>query len=72
MTIGRIFTDTFAGIEPRSMGVFIVFQVLGAVLGYALSLFFYPKHMQPATTDDNLYRRVCVLGLKDFVEKASY
>lgn len=54
------------------MGVFIVFQVLGAVLGYALSLFFYPKHMQPATTDDNLYRRVCVLGLKDFVEKASY
>ncbi|MET9131919.1 MIP/aquaporin family protein [Streptomyces antibioticus] len=33
VTIGRAFTDTFAGIAPASVAPFIAAQVLGAVLG---------------------------------------
>lgn len=34
ITVGRIFTESFAGIEPLSALVFIPFQIIGAVLGY--------------------------------------
>lgn len=34
ITIGRMFTDTFAGIAPASAPLFIGAQVVGAVLGY--------------------------------------
>jgi glycerol uptake facilitator-like aquaporin len=37
ITIGRIFTKTFAGISPESALVFIPFQFLGAALGYGLA-----------------------------------
>ncbi|CAB4540844.1 MAG: antitoxin [Actinobacteria bacterium] len=37
ITIGRIFTKTFAGISPDSALVFIPFQILGAFLGYGLA-----------------------------------
>jgi glycerol uptake facilitator-like aquaporin len=37
ITIGRIFTKTFAGISPESALTFIPFQILGAVLGYGLA-----------------------------------
>lgn len=37
ITIGRIFTKTFAGISPESALVFIPFQILGAFLGYGLA-----------------------------------
>ncbi|MBL3664902.1 aquaporin family protein [Streptomyces sp. M2CJ-2] len=33
VTVGRAFTDTFAGIAPASVAPFLVAQVLGAVLG---------------------------------------
>lgn len=36
IAIGRIFSDTFAGIAPHSAATFIPFQVFGAVLGYIL------------------------------------
>jgi glycerol uptake facilitator-like aquaporin len=36
VTIGRAFTDTFAGIAPASVTPFIAAQVLGAVLGLGL------------------------------------
>jgi len=36
VTIGRSFTDTFAGIEPSSVPAFIVFQLVGGVLAIAL------------------------------------
>jgi glycerol uptake facilitator-like aquaporin len=42
VTIGRIFSDTFAGIAPESVPAFVVAQVLGAVLGAALVLALYP------------------------------
>jgi glycerol uptake facilitator-like aquaporin len=72
VTIGRTFSDTFAGINPKSMAVFIPMQIIGALLGFALVHLFYPPHIHPASKDDNLYRRVCVFGLKEFIEKSSY
>ena len=35
ITIGRIFTDTFTGIEPVSAAWFIGAQVIGALIGFA-------------------------------------
>src|SRR6185369_13768208 len=42
VTIGRAFTDTFAGIAPASLPGFVVAQVIGLVLGVALLLALYP------------------------------
>jgi len=36
VTIGRVFSDTFAGIQPGSVLPFIIAQVVGAMLGIAL------------------------------------
>ncbi|WP_328672416.1 MIP/aquaporin family protein [Streptomyces sp. NBC_00328] len=52
VTIGRAFTDTFAGIAPGSVPGFIGMQLIGAVVGLALvALIFTPgrnKAEQPA------------------------
>lgn len=42
VTIGRIFTDTFAGIAPVSALWFLLAQLVGAVIGTALVLLFFP------------------------------
>jgi glycerol uptake facilitator-like aquaporin len=42
VTIGRAFSDTFAGIAPGSVPGFIVFQILGAILGTAAIAVLYP------------------------------
>lgn len=36
IAVGRIFSDSFAGIAPHSAATFIPFQIIGAALGYAL------------------------------------
>jgi len=36
VTIGRVFSDTFAGIDPVSVLPFIIAQLIGATLGVAL------------------------------------
>lgn len=43
ITIGRIFTDSFAGVATHSALTFIPFQLVGGVLGYWLALFLNPK-----------------------------
>lgn len=43
VTIGRIFTDTFAGIAPTSAWPFLAAQLVGAVVGVALILLFFPS-----------------------------
>jgi glycerol uptake facilitator-like aquaporin len=50
VTIGRIFSDTFAGIAPTSVAPFIAAQILGAGLGAALIRGLYPDVGQ--ATDD--------------------
>jgi glycerol uptake facilitator-like aquaporin len=42
VTIGRMFSDTFAGIAPASVPTFIGAQLVGAVLGAGLVLALYP------------------------------
>lgn len=43
ITIGRAFSDTFAGIAPASVLPFIVAQILGAVVGVALAVGLFPQ-----------------------------
>lgn len=40
ISIGRIFSNTFAGIAPHSALTFIPFQIIGAILGYATFRYF--------------------------------
>jgi glycerol uptake facilitator-like aquaporin len=42
VTIGRMLSDTFAGIAPESVPMFIVMQVIGALLAVALGVFLFP------------------------------
>ena len=42
VTIGRIFSDTFAGIAPGSVPPFITVQILGAAIGVGLLLLLFP------------------------------
>jgi arsenate reductase len=42
VTIGRAFTDTFAGIAPASVPAFIVAQYIGAAIGVGLLVALYP------------------------------
>src|SRR5437763_5273980 len=48
VTIGRAFTDTFAGIAPASVGPFIAAQLLGAALGLAVVAAVYAPTAAPA------------------------
>lgn len=42
VTVGRMFSDTFAGIAPASAPAFIAAQVVGALIGLALVVALYP------------------------------
>jgi glycerol uptake facilitator-like aquaporin len=42
VTVGRIFSDTFAGVAPGSAAAFMVMQVAGLVVGVAVVLAVYP------------------------------
>ena len=42
VTIARTLSDTFAGIKPSSAPMFIVMQLLGAVIAYGLIRYLYP------------------------------
>ncbi len=48
VTIGRIFTDTFAGITPTSALWFVGAQLVGAALGAVLVLLLFPNRKVPA------------------------
>lgn len=50
VTIGRIFSDTFAGIAPGSAPGFIAAQLVGALAGLALVVVLYPD--AAAAADD--------------------
>ncbi len=48
VTIGRSLSDSFAGISPGSVPLFILFQIIGAAIGAVLTEIFYPrKHPEP-------------------------
>ncbi|GAA1205661.1 MIP/aquaporin family protein [Rhodoglobus aureus] len=43
ITIGRMFSDTFAGITPTSAPGFIAAQLIGAAIGFALVRWLFPE-----------------------------
>lgn len=51
VTIGRAFTDTFAGIAPASVLPFIAAQLVGAAIGAAQTELFHPR---PGVTPEPL------------------
>ncbi len=51
VTIARTLSDTFAGIAPASAPMFIVMQLVGAVIAFGLVRLFYP-HDHSETLDD--------------------
>jgi arsenate reductase len=51
VTIARTLSDTFAGIAPASAPMFIVMQLLGAVIAFGLVRLFYP-HNHSETPND--------------------
>lgn len=42
VTLGRVFSDTFAGVAPASVPPFVLAQVVGALLGVLAARFLYP------------------------------
>lgn len=54
VTVGRAFTDTFAGIAPASVGAFVVAQFAGAVVGLGLAalVFTHPAPAQAAAVPE--------------------
>ena len=46
VTVGRMFSDTFAGIAPTSVPPFLVAQVIGAAVGVGAVLAFYPLRIR--------------------------
>lgn len=50
VTIGRVFTDTFAGIAPASVLPFLAAQLVGAGVGMVLAVLLFP-HAIITTTD---------------------
>jgi glycerol uptake facilitator-like aquaporin len=50
ITVGRVFSDTFAGIAPASVAPFIAAQLVGALVAVALLRALYPR---PIDTDSS-------------------
>jgi glycerol uptake facilitator-like aquaporin len=42
VTVGRMFSDTFAGIAPASVPAFVGMQLVGLVVGVVVTLVLYP------------------------------
>lgn len=55
VTLARAFTDTFAGIAPGSVPMFVVAQLVGAAVGTGIVLLLYPD--APATAGDAVVPR---------------
>lgn len=50
VTVGRMFSNTFAGIAPASVPGFVTAQLIGGAVGLALVLYLYPD--LPRSADD--------------------
>jgi len=52
VTVARMFSDTFAGIAPSSVPLFLLAQAVGGAAGYALARAIYPSsHLLPVLED---------------------
>jgi glycerol uptake facilitator-like aquaporin len=53
VTIARMFSDTFAGIEPASVPMFLIAQIVGGTVGYGLARTIYQRPTLTALTNEN-------------------
>ena len=53
VTVARMFSDTFAGIEPASVPMFVVMQLVGGAVAFLLVRLLYPLIELPATSADS-------------------
>ena len=51
VTVGRMFSDTFAGIKPSSAPAFIGFQLVGLLIAIVLIVVLYPHESPSAEAD---------------------
>ena len=50
VTIARAFTNSFTGIAPSSLPLYISGQVVGGVAGASLTMLLYPRRRRPTTS----------------------
>lgn len=48
VTVARLFSDTFAGIAPASVAPYVIAQLVGAVIGIALTALLFPAASRAA------------------------
>lgn len=48
ITVGRMFSDTFAGIAPASVAPYVAAQLVGGAVGALLARALYPRRTDPA------------------------
>ena len=53
VTIARMFSDTFTGIEPSSVPMFLLGQMVGGAVGYGLARTIYHRPALGAITQEN-------------------
>jgi glycerol uptake facilitator-like aquaporin len=53
VTIARMFSDTFAGIAPPSVPMFLLAQIVGGTIGYGLARAIYHRPTLTAMTQEN-------------------
>lgn len=53
VTIARMFSDTFAGIKPASVPMFLLAQIAGGAIGYGLARTMYQRPTLTAITQEN-------------------
>lgn len=63
VTVGRAFTDTFAGIAPASVVPFVAAQIVGGVLGLALVAAVFARPALPAVSAPAPEQEVPVQGV---------
>jgi glycerol uptake facilitator-like aquaporin len=61
ITVGRMFSDTFAGIAPASVPAFVVAQLVGGIAAFGLIRTLYP-HVTPAEAAEVVVPHRDVLG----------
>jgi glycerol uptake facilitator-like aquaporin len=52
VTIARMFSDTFAGIQPGSVAMFVLMQLTGGTIALGAVRLLYPGVHLPAATDE--------------------
>lgn len=53
VTVARTLSDTFAGIAPASVPMFVLMQLIGAGIAFALIRLFYPDRTRALTTKES-------------------